>query len=306
MPRMIRSSAEDSVTSNQRTEPSAVESDADAPERPSAVQVNRGTADTPPAVESSETLRHTSDEAPGVASDSGVKVHAPARRSTPDDLLPSATPLLDDVPVALAESMRYLVARFQLRDATEFPARLGVTSALHGEGVTTISRTLAAIVAHDLDRRVCWVDLTWPRSSKWVQESRDQPGLVDVLTGASTIDDALHVTEDPRLTILSSGLVPAGQRETFARSAALGEVLEDLSDRFDCLIMDSPPVLAGSASLAQLRHASAYILVVRHGVTSTQQIRAATDELTSIPSMGVVLNGYKSKIPKRLSHFFVA
>jgi Mrp family chromosome partitioning ATPase len=208
---------------------------------------------------------------------------------------------LDKAPIALAESMRYLVARFQMREDAKFPSRLGVTSALHGEGVTTISRTLSAIVAHDLERRVCWVDLTWPRR----QETNSHAGIVDVLSGGTSLEDAIQVTGDVQLSILAPGRVPEGQGESFARSLAIGALLDELSDRFDCLIMDTPPVLAGSASLVQLRHASAYLLVVRQGVTSTQQIRAVTDELTSIPTMGVVLNAYKSRIPKRLSHFFV-
>ena len=292
MPRMIRSSADEpSVSDDEPIGSSVVDVDIDG------APISGGAAPT---------ASHDSVDARQADSVEGATWHAPKPQPRFDGTVAPSVPPMDVIPVALAESIRYLVARFQLNDVAEFPARLGVTSALHGEGVTTISRTLAAIVAHDLDRSVCWVDLTWTRPSKSADGSGDHVGLADVLMGTNTIDDALQATSDFRLSMLGAGHVPPGQSDTFARSPAIGEILSELSKRFACLIMDTPPVLAGSASLGQLRFATSYLLVVRHGVTSSQQIRAATDELTSIPSMGVVLNGYKSKIPKRLSHFFSA
>ena len=56
--------------------------------------------------------------------------------------------VLSELPPALVESLRYLVNRFQLGDNIPFSSRLGVLSALHGEGVTTISRVLAAVIAN--------------------------------------------------------------------------------------------------------------------------------------------------------------
>jgi Mrp family chromosome partitioning ATPase len=213
--------------------------------------------------------------------------------------------VLEDLPVPLVESLHYLIGRFQVGEQSEFPRRLAVSSALHGEGVTTISRILAAVVANDLDRRVCWVDLSWRVAPASASQAEHDLGLADVVAGRAGLAEALTDTADERLSLLHSGRVAVGQPDTYARSPYVGPVLDELADRFDSLVLDVPPILASSAGLAQMRFADSYVMVVRHGVTSTQQLTAAANELKALPSLGVIVNQYKSRIPKRLVHFFV-
>jgi len=216
------------------------------------------------------------------------------------------TGLLEQFPAALVESLRYLVGRFQLGENVELRSRIAVVSALHGEGVTTISRTLAAVIANDLDVRVCWVDLSWPadRSPNAAAEIQGYDGIYEILSGRVALEAALQHTDDPRLVILRAGRIPDPQRAELARSPLLAVLLDDLEKQFDCVVFDMPPILAGSAGLGLVRHTDAYLLVVRHGVTTTQQVRAAADELRAVPSIGVVLNRYRSRVPGWLSHFF--
>ena len=240
---------------------------------------------------------------------SGSAPAKPTNGSNPSRALRSlpSTELLDQFPTPLVESMRYLVGRLQLGEKVEFPTRLGVVSALHGEGVTTISRTLAAVIATDLDMRVCWVDLSWPslRSPQAV-ELQVATGIYEILTGGMELAGALLKTQDPRMMILEAGRFPDALRQPLVRSPLLATLLDDLEKMFDCVVFDMPPVLAGSAGLGLMRHVESYLLVVRHGVTTTQQVRAATDELRAVPSVGVVLNQFKSSIPKWLAHFFAS
>src|SRR5215813_8288220 len=89
-----------------------------------------------------------------------------ARKGEATDLLPEQRrPFelevrIDDTPVhrcpsGVTRSLRYLLS------GGHIPGRLSITSALHGEGVTAISRTLAALIANDWQARTCWVDLNW-------------------------------------------------------------------------------------------------------------------------------------------------
>ncbi|MGZ4725248.1 MAG: CpsD/CapB family tyrosine-protein kinase [Ilumatobacteraceae bacterium] len=212
--------------------------------------------------------------------------------------------MLDQFPAPLVESLRYLVGRFQLGEDVELRTRLAVVSALHGEGVTTISRTLAAVIANDLDLRVCWVDLSWPSPhSPQAAQPQSPDGIYEVLTGGIELAAALQWTDDPRLAILRAGRIPDAQRQGLARSPHLGPLLDDLEKQFDCVILDMPPILAGSAGIGLVRHAGSYLLIVRYGVTTTQQVRAAVDELRAVPSVGIVLNRFKSRIPKWFVHF---
>lgn len=66
-------------------------------------------------------------------------------------------------PSRVAGALRYFTARVQLHDAQGLPERLALTSALIGEGVTYITRSLAAVIAYDTDASVVVVDLTFRR-----------------------------------------------------------------------------------------------------------------------------------------------
>jgi Mrp family chromosome partitioning ATPase len=244
----------------------------------------------------SRSVRRRSDALPATEPGQHAPPSSAMARSQP-------TGVIDQAPRPLVESLRYLVGRFQLGEHSTFPRRLAVTSALHGEGVTTISRTLAAVVANDLDVPVCWIDLS---AGSGHESDLDQPfGLAEVLTGDIELSAALRPTADPRLVLLPAGSASRAQRESLSRGSHLAKIVDQLAETHT-IIMDTPPVLAGSAGFGQIRHANSYLLVVRHGVTSSQQVRAATDELTAIPSLGVVLNRYNTSIPKRLTHFFVS
>lgn len=241
------------------------------------------------------------------------------------DLAPNRLPVADDAPGALqkmstvdqlpsglAESLHYLIARYQLGEEDSLPSPLGVVSALHQEGVTTISRALAAVVANDLDSTVCWVGLSPTTAIQRRRRSKSTPedsdgalrGIFDVLTDQASVADVLENTDDDRLKLLHLGAIPETHRRTVARSSQLGLLIDDLAQRFDYVILEVPPVLAGSEALAILRHAAAHLMVIRHGVTTVQQVQSAANEIRDVPSLGVVINQFRSRIPKRVSRFF--
>src|SRR5262245_29700785 len=70
-------------------------------------------------------------------------------------------PGIDDANLEAVDAARLLLTSLQQRDEAGLPTRIGFTSALYGEGVTFVSRTVAAVLAHDYRQRVCFVDLNW-------------------------------------------------------------------------------------------------------------------------------------------------
>lgn len=229
----------------------------------------------------------------------GIEAEAAHRNGAGHHLPP--TEALDALPAPLVQSLQYLLARYQLHDEDSLPTPLAVISALHGEGVTTISLALSAVVAHDLDARVCWVDLSWAADDRAREPASGGPGLLDVVTGRLGLDDVLEETAEPRLQLLRPGAITAAQSSQLIRSPRVQETLEEVRGRFDYVVLDAPPVLSGSAGLLALRLASAYVLVARHGVTTADQLRSASAELQDFPSVGAVVNQFKSKVPKLLS-----
>jgi len=199
-------------------------------------------------------------------------------------------------PAAVTDALRYLLTRTE-----EMPARLAVTSAIHGEGTTTISRTLAALIANDFRQSTCWIDLNWAKSKR----ARREAGLVDttimdVLQGSAPVDSMVMPTSIPGLSFASSGSVAVGHRPMVARSSALRELIDDLGKRFDHIILDLPPVLATSDTLTLGHLADAYLLVVRYGTTPVTQVRGAMHTMAAIPNVGAILNAVETHVPRWL------
>jgi Mrp family chromosome partitioning ATPase len=104
--------------------------------------------------------------------------------------------------------------------------------------------------------------------------------------------------------LLGAGNVDAAGVRHLARSPQLPLALAALDGEFDHIVFDLPPILGGSDALAMVRHADAYLMVVQHGSTPVEQVRAAAEELRAVPSLGVVINQYSTRIPKVLRRFF--
>lgn len=203
-------------------------------------------------------------------------------------------------PKSVTSSMRYLLARLQVNDATGLPRRLAFTSALSGEGVTYVVRSLAAVMANDLGKRICVVGLNWwtPPSKKSAIDQR--PGVADVIELGADLDDVLVATTNPRLAILPSGSVPVSQRPVLSKATALDATLDQLASRYDHLVLDLPAVGVTGDALALARLSDAVAIVVHQGVTTEAEVREAMDELSGVVSLGVVLNRHASRIPRRI------
>jgi len=208
------------------------------------------------------------------------------------------------VPHEVASSLRFFVSRMQPDDWEGEGHVLAVTSALSGEGVTTVARSLAAILANDLERSVCLVETNWWSAPPREPSDVDPPilgrrgGLAEVLAGSSSIDDSLMRTSDPRLFVLTSGDLPVGRRPAAISSGGFHDVVDSLAKDFDTVVLDVPPVLKTSEAAAITREASSTLLVVRRGVTTDQQLEAAIEELDGSNVLGVVVNRAPGRVPK--------
>jgi Mrp family chromosome partitioning ATPase len=202
--------------------------------------------------------------------------------------------LLHTAPAAVTSSLRYLLTRLLLTETDEIPRRLAVTSALHGEGVTYIARSLAAVMAHDLERTVCVVDMNWWSGGR--NESASL-GMADVVLRDHAADEVLVETVAQNLWFMPAGNVELAGRPAVAKDPRLATALDDLEQRFDHLILDLPAVLATSDAIALARYADAYALVVRYGVTTVAQVTSALDELAGMPTIGLIVNRSESSIP---------
>ena len=219
----------------------------------------------------------------------------------------AASPALRSLPPAFAESFHYLVARLRLTEGEPPPRCIAVVAGSHREGVSSVARALAVILTTDLHANVCLVDFD-PSSPLNRSASPEQPrlGLVDVLLGDATLDDVATATTESNLKVVTTGRIDSAGGRRMARSPKLADVFDELDKTFDHVVIDVPPILLGSHALEIVRHAQAYLLVVRYGSTTTDQVRTTVAELRGMPSLGVVLNESSTKVPRVLRRLFNA
>lgn len=172
-----------------------------------------------------------------------------------------------------------------------------VTSPASGDGKSSFAINLAtSFTQANKSVLILGADMRRPRlHSLFPQDQhQDNLGLSSVLSGASSVDEALRhrLTECPeRLSLLTCGPVPENPAELL-ESAAFRETLATLRRRFDVIIIDSPPVLPVIDPVVIAAVADAVIVVARCRTTTREQLRVALTELRQVDTniLGVVLN----------------
>jgi Mrp family chromosome partitioning ATPase len=187
---------------------------------------------------------------------------------------------------------------------------LGVTSAIAGEGKTTIASGLAATLAEDgalqgFGREPDTVLLIEGNTGTPHRDSRlalrPGPGLIQVLLGECSLKEAIRETSIERLSIL-----PVGERSQdfplAIRTVALPDMITDLRSRFGLTVLDLPAVLNSTDTQLLALLADRLMLVVRSGVTPAKLVKQALDRLGEDKFLGIVLNDSHSDLPSWLEH----
>lgn len=180
-----------------------------------------------------------------------------------------------------AEAFRQLRTGLQFIDIDRPRKVVVVTSSVPEEGKTTTLCNLAIALAQGGSRVVLVEsDLRRPRAAQYLGVE-GAVGLTSVLAGKATLDEALQPWGDDLLTVLASGPLPPNPSELLA-SEHMHAVLAELSDRFEIVLLDSPPLLPVTDAAALSAQCDGALIVVRHGKTSREQVSSSTAALTGV------------------------
>ena len=206
---------------------------------------------------------------------------------------------------AMIEALRHFVNSRELAGAEPLPGRIAITSSSTGEGVSTISRAFAAVLADEFQAPACLVDLSWLGGSSDAAGGGTRAGIRDVVGGSADLWDVLADSGDPDVAILGEGLADSYPHPISPRSEDFDELVDALTVEYDHIVLDLPPVLESSAVLPLFRLADAYLFVIRARVTRRDQVSRSTCQLADLPLLGSVLNRQKSRVPKSLQRLGV-
>jgi capsular exopolysaccharide synthesis family protein len=182
---------------------------------------------------------------------------------------------------------------------------VGITSAVYGEGKTTVAMNLAGTIARNSTHRVALVDCNL---RNWDLQTRlglpPCTGLVDVLEGSEDdLSNVVQKTELDNFTIVPAGRAAANPAR-LARSPLLAEVMNALRMQNEFVVMDMAPVLPVADTRVLAKALDGVVMVVRAGVTPREIVQRAIDAVGNERVLGVVLNGTETAMPKWMQRYF--
>ncbi len=191
----------------------------------------------------------------------------------------------------IAEAARALRTNLMFMNPDRPYRRMLVTSAAPSEGKTTVAVSIAVSLAQG-GQRVCIIDcdLRRPRLHRIFDRAGDI-GVMNVILGEATVDDVAKPTVVPNLWSIPCGPIPPNSADVVS-SEKFRRFLDDVSARFDRVVLDSPPVIAVTDSAIASTLVDGVIFVVRAFKTSVNLCRSGLRTLQDVdaPIAGTVLN----------------
>jgi len=166
-----------------------------------------------------------------------------------------------------------------------------VTSAVPVEGKTTVSCSLATVLAQS-GLRVLLVDtdLRRPRLHRTFQLPNDV-GVTMVISNQATIEDSVRQSGIPNLFVLTSGPLPPNPAEIL-QSEQFERLTKELLKRFDRVVYDSPPILPVTDAAILSRSVDGVVVVARAFSTPKTAARQSVKQLLDVRAhvIGLILN----------------
>lgn len=201
------------------------------------------------------------------------------------------------------EALRKLRTNLRYANIDKGLRTLIVSSALQGDGKSTVSANLARVMAlSGQDVILMEGDLRRPTMKDTFRMGSHHPGLSQLLVGATSLERALVRTPVAGLQVIPAGDTPPNPSELLG-STRMSELLSYLAADH-VVIIDAPPILPVTDAVALAEHADGVLLVVRSGSTTQDQLRQAAAGIKQGGGavLGVVLNQVPSSGFDRLRY----
>ncbi|NKB65053.1 MAG: polysaccharide biosynthesis tyrosine autokinase [Gammaproteobacteria bacterium] len=195
----------------------------------------------------------------------------------------------------ISESIRNIRTSLMFSSSSGAPKIILVTSSTAEEGKSTFSSNLAIAFAQSgLNVLLINGDLRRPVIHH-IFNAPVTPGVSDYLVGAVS-EPPIQSTHIDGLSILTAGTSSPNPTELIG-SRRTADVIKELSERFDHIIIESPPILGIPDALVWSSYVNGVILLVASGTTSKDAVKDAVKRLRIVnaPLAGTVLNMVDTK-----------
>jgi len=173
-----------------------------------------------------------------------------------------------------------------------------ITSSVIGEGKSTVASLLARCMAiHRNETLLIDFDVRRPRLHTIFDISR-KDGLIDNLRSTLPFNLCVKPTFIPRLNLMSSGILDVSPSEIL-NTDLVKTFFKNLGKQFDCVIVDSAPVIHVSEPLLISKFVDEVVLVVKAGSTPKYVVKRAIDMFkdVKVDISGIILNNMQNVLP---------
>lgn len=207
-----------------------------------------------------------------------------------------SNPLLtNNAPFAYAEAFKTLRTNLSFASISKQYKKIIITSAIPNEGKSTVAVNLAITLAES-DARVLLIDcdLRNPTMRRLLRVRMEQKeGLTSLLSGKASEEECIFNHPKLKCDVILAGATPPNPVELLS-SVQMKELLDRLSERYDYIICDTPPVSIVTDAAALSRFCDGVLLVVRQKLSTRDQVWAAKRNLEAVQAniIGSVLTCY--------------
>lgn len=191
----------------------------------------------------------------------------------------------------IAEQFKTIRTNIQFSSVDNKLKSVLFTSSEPSEGKSTVSNNMAVTWA-DQGSRVVLVDsdLRRPTIHKTFEVS-NRVGLTNYLSGNASLEDIIQPTMMRNLYVITSGPVPPNPAELLG-SGRVNLLIKELTDKYDLLILDAPPVNTVTDSQLLAARVDGTILVVPQGIADKNGVRRAKQMLETVHAniLGAIMN----------------
>lgn len=189
------------------------------------------------------------------------------------------------------ESLDMIYKNIQLLNRGSELSSLVVTSALAGEGKSTLVLGLA-ISAARLDQRVLVIDADLRHSSLHEELAlSNEEGLSTLLSGETEQPNLHHISPlGSNIDLLTAGSTPNDPVKLLS-SQGMRELIAEFEQSYDLVLLDTPSILGTVDAIQTASFCSGVVMVGRLDRVTQSQLSQATTMLSKLNAIGIVANG---------------
>ena len=200
---------------------------------------------------------------------------------------------------ALSESFRAIRSSLQFlykQQNVEGAKTLMITSSVSAEGKTFCSINIATVFALSEKKTVIvGLDLRKPKLFEEFNLT-NEVGIVNYLIRQNSVDEIIKQTQIPYLDVILSGPVPPNPSELIMGDA-MGELMKELKEKYDYIILDTPPVGLVSDALELAQYSDVTLYIVRQNFSKKEMITLLNNRIKrgELDNASIIFNGFENK-----------